>query len=1011
MATEIEDLDIDETFTSDDDKTKDNDNALVVVGIGASAGGLEALQSLVSNLPPSSGMSFILAQHLSPSYKSMMVDLLEKSATIPVVAAVNQDTLKPNMFYICPPNFNIEINRDDKILLSETSDVRHIPRPSVDMLFESIAYAKGESAIGIVLSGTGSDGSRGIRAIKGEGGFGIAQDPNTAKFDGMPNAAINSGNVDLILPPEEMGVELKNIVVFPRQAPLELETTVPRELYSGILRKIKRQHKIDFTLYKESTIMRRIERRMTALKIPKVQQYFNYLGENTSEIEVLFNDMLIGVTSFFRDTRAFAKLQDELRHYIANKDGNVFRVWVAGCSTGEEAYSIAILFAEILGDKMENYKIQIFATDIDKHSIEFARAGVYPESALQNLPSAIKKKYFTVTNESFEIIKPLKAHVIFSVHDLTNDPPFLRLDLLTCRNLLIYFNLELQRQVFPVFHYALNPKGLLFLGQSESIGIYQENFRKVSSSAKIYEAAFVGKKVPPTRNNSRAIIADYVPDMEEVKVPTAKAKKGASPLRALIVERLQEMVLPLSILINENMDVVFTQGDNPLLIRPEGVPTNNIYQNLHPALAIDLRSAIHQLNSGEPLIRTSFQKITIEGELSWARLILIDVPHQAGMGRLMLIFCQIERVIDLPITGIENSESSNAMAKEQERQLLKAKEQLQTVIEELETSNEEMQSMNEELQSSNEELQSSNEELETTNEELQSTNEELQTAYAELRMAYDEKALSQQRLNEVTAQLEETNSLLEEAEAMGKTGSWLWDVPQGLISWSKGAYALFKKEPDKFTPSYEAFIGLAHPNDRVGIEKYLNDLLTGKTTEPFVYRVLDEERRETWVSVEAVVSFSAHKQADKVLGSIRDITQQVEIESELQKQSNSIDFILNATLNGIYVYDFKENKNRFINPAYTKILGYSLEDINALTGDEFTELFHPEDRDRVLKHIDQVQKSELGEALSIKYRFKHKDTQEFMWIYSNDTLYEKDKDTGEAMALLGTFFPASEDDH
>ncbi|WP_413699643.1 chemotaxis protein CheB [Psychromonas sp. KJ10-10] len=291
-----------------DNTTVTDDIPLVVVGIGASAGGLEALQGLVANLPPASGMSFILAQHLSPSHKSMLVDLLEKNATIPVLVAVNKVKLLPNTFYICPPNYNVEITRDNLITLSATSEIRHTPRPSVDMLFESIAFAKGESAIGIVLSGTGTDGSRGLRAIKGEGGFGIAQDPNTAKFDGMPNSAINSGNVDLILPPDEIGIELKSIVTFPRRVPLEIETTVPRELYSGILRKIKRRQKIDFTLYKESTIMRRIERRMTALKVPKVQSYFNYLDENEAEIEILFNDMLIGVTSFFRDTTAFLRL-------------------------------------------------------------------------------------------------------------------------------------------------------------------------------------------------------------------------------------------------------------------------------------------------------------------------------------------------------------------------------------------------------------------------------------------------------------------------------------------------------------------------------------------------------------------------------------------------------------------------------------------------------------------------------------------------------------------------------
>ena len=984
-------------------------NDLIVVGIGASAGGLEALQSLVSNLPPSSGMSFILAQHLSPSYRSMMVDLLEKNSTIPVLAAANNDTLQPDTFYICPPNYNIEINKMDEIILSKTEEVRHTPRPSVDMLFESIAFAKGEKAIGIILSGTGSDGSRGIRTIKGEGGFGIVQDPNTAKFDGMPNAAINSGNVDLILPPEDMGVELKGIIAFPRKVPLELETTVPRELYAGILRKIKRKHKVDFTHYKESTIMRRIERRMTALKMDQVQNYFNFLSEQEHEVEVLFNDMLIGVTSFFRDPRAFAKLQDEIRHYIANRDSKVLRVWVAGCSTGEEPYSLAIMFSEILGDKIEDYKLQIFATDIDKHAIEFARNGIYPQSALQNLPVNIRKKYFMVNGEHFEIIKRLKTHVIFSVHDISNDPPFLRLDLLSCRNLLIYFDLELQRQIFPVFHYALNPKGLLYLGQSESIGIYQENFRTISKTAKIYEAVFVGKKTPPPSNRSRQVLDDYVPATQN---PTPRKidrdKSASNPLAEIISSKLKETVLPYAILINENMDVVFTQGNNPLLIRPEGLPTNNIFQNLHPTLSIDLRSAVHLLNSGEPVVRTGFQKVFINETANWARLILLDIPHQKGMGRLILIFCQIEATLDLPLTSTDNNTESNTLAQEQERQLLKAKEQLQTVIEELETSNEEMQSMNEELQSSNEELQSSNEELETTNEELQSTNEELQTAYAELRMAYDEKALSQQKLNEVTEQLAQTNNLLQDAERMGKTGSLLWDVPQNILTWSNGAYELFKKEPDKFTPSYEAFIGLAHNEDREVLENYLNNMITGKVSEPLVYRAFDEERNLIWISLDAVVSFTAHKQAEKVLGSIKNVTEHVLNTQRIDNQTTNMNLVLNNTLNGAYIFDLKTNKNRFINQAYTNILGYELEDLDDLDAQGFGELFHPDDLDKVLAHIEEVKGSQIGDAISISYRFKHKNTGEFVTLSSNDTLYEKDPISGEPLALLGTFFETKE---
>ncbi|BBP44686.1 hypothetical protein THMIRHAS_00590 [Thiosulfatimonas sediminis] len=983
---------------------KNNPDQLIVVGIGASAGGLEALQLLVSNLPSNSGMSFILAQHLSPSYKSMMVDLLEKDSNIPVLAAHNGAVLKPDTLYICPPSYNIEISKQDTIILSLMSENRHIPRPSVDMLFESLAVAKGEAAIGIVLSGTGTDGSRGIRAIKGEGGFGIAQDPNTAKYDGMPNSAINSGNVDLILPPEEIGPELKNISTFPRQVPLGFETNLSRESYYEILRLLKRRFKIDFSQYKETTIMRRIERRMTALKIGNVKSYVQFLTDKENEAELLFNDMLIGVTAFFRDARAFNYLQDELRHYLENKENKIIRVWTPACSTGEEPYSIAIVLSEILGQHFEDYKVQIFATDIDKHAVEFARNGVYPESALQNLPDKIKRKYFTVDGEQFQIIKPIKSVVIFSVHDVTVDPPFLRLDLLSCRNLLIYFNLELQRRILPVFHYALNPRGLLFLGQSESIGVFQDTFRPLSKSGKIFEANFIGKKLPPESQKPRRSLVDFVQDMPaESKTVVSTAKKTIDTLGDLIARKTREFMLPYSILINENMDIVYSQGKNPLLVRPEGLPTNNIYQNIHPSLSIDLRSGLHVLSSGQAISTTTFQKLIIDNNTVWARLILIDIEHQSGMGHLVLIYCQIEYVLDMPLAQLEEGSSDEALFKEQERQLLKTKEQLQTVIEELETSNEEMQSMNEELQSSNEELQSSNEELETTNEELQSTNEELQTAYSELRVAYEDKDKQQMELERMANELERTNTLLMDAETLGKTGSFRWDVISNTMEWSQGVYRLFGLVIDKYQPTYEALVGLVYSEDRQKFETFIENVLSRKNAETITFRAWNSEKESIWLQVEVAVSFNTLKQAQYVMGTVTDITELMGTKQRIKEQQDMIDLLFNTTLGGVYIYDFKTARNTFINETYTNLLGYSLDDLNHLTNEEFQQLFHPEDVESVLDHIEKVKHSRIGETFTLRYRMKHKDNGKYVTLQSKDTLFNSNSVKKASTSMMGMF--------
>ncbi|WP_279576310.1 CheR family methyltransferase [Thiomicrorhabdus marina] len=711
--------------------------------------------------------------------------------------------------------------------------------------------------------------------------------------------------------------------------------------------------------------------------------------------------MLIGVTAFFRDARAFNYLQDELKHYLKSKENKVIRVWTPGCSTGEEPYSIAIILSEILGQTIEEYKIQIFATDIDKRAVEFARNGVYPESALQNLPDKIKRKYFTVDGEHFQVIKPVKSMVIFSVHDLTVDPPFLRLDLLSCRNLLIYFNLELQRQILPVFHYALNPRGLLFLGQSESIGVFQETFRSLSKSGKIFEANFLGKKVPPERNKSRRSLVDFVQDMPTEKAQrSSAAKKSVDTLGDLITRKTRELMLPYAILVNDNLDIVYSQGKNPLLVRPEGLPTNNIYQNIHPSLAIDLRSSLHLLDSGQSIAHSPFQKMVIKEETSWARLILIDIEHQAGMGHLILIFCQIENVLDLPITQVEGGESNQALFKEQERQLLKTKEQLQTVIEELETSNEEMQSMNEELQSSNEELQSSNEELETTNEELQSTNEELQTAYSELRVAYEDKDRQQMELERLANELEKTNTLLMDAETLGKTGSFRWNVPVNTMEWSQGVYRLLGLEIENYQPTYEALVGLVYSDDRKIFEDFIDNVLSRKHAESITFRAWNSEKQNIWLKLEVAVSFNSLKQAQYVMGTVTDITQLTGTQNELQHHKGMVE-ALSSTLGSIYIFDFDLGHISYVNQHYSATFGYTQGDFKEHNLEDFMKLIHSDDRTKVQEHFAKVKNSNLGEVFNINFRFKPKNGEGYLEIQSKDTLLKRNEgETQQPHAML-----------
>lgn len=546
-------------------------NDLIYIGIGASAGGLEALQNLVNHIPTNTNFAYIVAQHLSPTYKSLLVELLSKDAPIKIKAAEDGEIIEANTMYICPPNKNIVVD-EDKILLLETKEISYGPKPSVNLLFESIANAKKNKSIGIILSGTGSDGSRGIRAIKSEDGFTIAQQPMNAKYDGMPNSAINTGNIDLILDTEVMITEIIEILNYRgkniNQNPIQNQNQV----YTSIIKKIYTVKKVDFSLYKNSTIQRRIERRMAALKIVNMSNYYKYLLENAEEADLLFQDILINVTSFFRDEEAFASLKEILKKAIEEKKDKNIRIWIPGCSTGEEPYSIAIILSELLENKVADYKIQIFATDLDESVTSICRKARYPEAAIINVDRNIVKKYFTVKNDEYEVIKPIRDMCIFSRHNIISDPAFMRLDLISCRNMLIYFTTELQDRIFPMFHYALNDTGILFLGKSESIGRYNYQFKFLDKKWKIYQAIFHGQKTPP-------FPVKLPSEREKARYQYKEVEAAVQPtISDMMTEHIRKHIIPRCIIVNDSFEMVYIKGKNPYLVHPEGEITQNVFK-------------------------------------------------------------------------------------------------------------------------------------------------------------------------------------------------------------------------------------------------------------------------------------------------------------------------------------------------------------------------------------------------------------------------------------------------
>ncbi|MEI7841914.1 MAG: EAL domain-containing protein [Gallionellaceae bacterium] len=692
-----------------------------IVGIGASAGGLEALSDMISNLPDDLGVPYIVVQHLSPTHRSMMVPLLARETSMLVKDAEDGETPLANVIYVTPANWNIIMKDGVMRLLVPGKTV--LPKPSATALFNSLAEEKGEDAIGVILSGTGSDGAAGIAAIKAAGGFTFAQDPEAAKYSGMPQAAISTGCVEWVLTCKGIAEEITAIA----RAHGLINRTAKQEnapvTMKGLLQMVYKQSKIDFSGYKEATLSRRVERRMAANRLNNLAAYFEYCKKNPDELNKLSKDILISVTAFFRDRNSFEGLRKTLAELVSEKQpGDEIRIWVPACATGEEAYSIGILLSDILGGKLNDYRIQIFATDIDMDAMGVARKGIYSETSLAEVSAETTSRYFSKRADLYEIARPIRDMVVFARQDLVLDPPFLRLDLVSCRNLLIYFQPLLQTRVLSIFHFALRPSAYLFLGKSESI-VHQENlFSPVSKEARIFKRVATKDQIIPIPLYSSQ------DSSAGAKQPITIAERTQRKHESKLQKALSEIYAPPSVLINKELDVVEIHGDMQTFLQfPSGKFEMNLAQLLRREWRTEVQTLIHHadlkhttaMGRVRPVKNRSGHSVKIEVHPVLSR----DDQKQF----LISFILQDTQTGDAPL-----SDQLPANSREIEEELVATREHLQTVIEELETSNEELQALNEEMQAANEELQSSNEELEASNEELQSTNEELTTVNEEL---------------------------------------------------------------------------------------------------------------------------------------------------------------------------------------------------------------------------------------------------------------------------------------
>jgi two-component system, chemotaxis family, CheB/CheR fusion protein len=724
-----------------------------IVGIGASAGGLAAFEAFFSGMPVDKdpGMAFVLVQHLAPDHKSILTELIRRYTRMQVFEVVDGIAVQPNCAYIIPPNRDMAF-LNGTLQLLEPSAPRGQRLP-IDFFFRSLAQDQGERAIGIVLSGTGSDGTLGMRAIKGEGGMIMAQNPSSTEFDGMPRSAIATGLVDYELPPAEMPAQLIAYATHAFGHPRP-STTGDAPKTESALKKIfvlmRAQTGHDFSQYKPSTINRRIVRRMAVHQIDVIDSYVKYLQQTPPEVESLFRDLLIGVTSFFRDPEAFQVLEEQSipKLFDDKPAGSVVRVWSPGCSSGEEAYSIAILLQERMQALKQSYTVQLFATDIDSRAIATARAGLYPASIAADLSPERLARFFTAESDgsAYRIHKGIRDMLVFSEQNVIKDPPFSKLDLISCRNLLIYLGAELQKKLIPLFHYALKPGGMIFLGTSEGVGEFVELFAVLDRKSKLYQ------RKEDFHGMDRAAPGRFLPPMTatDAVLPRGARKTvfpAKLPIRELTEQALLQQFVPSSALVNDQGDILYLHGRTGMYLEPApgAAGISNIVKMAREGLGRDLTMALQKAAGTEAIVRCPGLRVKTNGQFTLVNLTVCPVAVGSAATPASHLYLVI--LEDAPSPAPESVQqaavpaSAEASCAESDaeariaalKQELRSKDEyLQSTHEELESSNEELKSSNEEMQSVNEELQSTNEELETSKEELQSVNEELGTVNNEL---------------------------------------------------------------------------------------------------------------------------------------------------------------------------------------------------------------------------------------------------------------------------------------
>ena len=712
-----------------------------IVGIGASAGGLEALELFLKNVPHHSGMAFVLVQHMDPTHKGAMVELLQRTTTMPVIEVEDRHRVEPDHVYLIPPNKDMSmLNGVLHLLPPAASKGLRLP---IDFFFRSLAEDQQDRSVGVVLSGMGSDGTLGLRAIKEKAGASFVQALSSAKFDGMPRSAIDAGLADVVAPAEELP---SRIVSFIRHVPRD---DVLEEKAQSALEKIftllRTQTGNDFSQYKRSTLYRRIERRMGLHQIDTIGKYASHLRENPIETEQLSKELLIGVTSFFRDPTSWEHLRrDVLPRYLKEHSGATpLRAWVPGCSTGEEAYSLAIVFKESLEQikPIKSLPLQIFATDLDREAIERARIGLYPTNIVADVSQERLRRFFLQDDRGYRVGKDIREMVVFAPQNILMDPPFTKLDILSCRNLLIYLSAEVQRRLIPLFHYSLCPGGILILGSAESVGGFASLFSPLDGKTRIYRRE---KRSESMQQVDLPVLQGVYASGQNIPPTVVQPSAGpASSLQSQAERVLLQRFSPAAVLTNDKGDILYFTGRTGKYLEPAAGRANfNVLAMAREGLRYELGNAFSVAAREERPVTVRRLRVKTNGGSQTVDICVERLLHPETLrGTMMVVFTDIaEETLPKP-TRPSGAKEKREIADLQDR-LHHALEETQSTREEMQTSQEELKSMNEELQSTNEELQSTNEELSTSKEEMQSLNEELQTVNHELQAKVDELSRS-----------------------------------------------------------------------------------------------------------------------------------------------------------------------------------------------------------------------------------------------------------------------------